>query len=111
MNVIKAKSWDDLPKGYTGIVEWESGNKGWYRNRKLHKEDGPAYIREDGVKFWHLDGFYIWDSTSERDFTNKIILSKTQHSKYSTIQIWKILGPNGLYELNVIPGMEEFIIE
>jgi len=24
-------------------VEWYNGSKEWYKNAKLHREDGPAY--------------------------------------------------------------------
>ena len=111
MNTIKLKNSEGIPQGYTGIVEWESGIKGWYKNGKPHREDGPAWIRYDGYKMWYLEGKIIWDSFNKLEFSNQIILSKQQHPKYPLVQVWKILGPNGLYEFVVIPGMEEFIIK
>ena len=33
-----------------------SGNKYWYLNDKLHREDGPAVEWADGSKFWWLNG-------------------------------------------------------
>ena len=110
MKPIKAKEWVDLSKDYTGGVEWENGDVFWYKNGKPHRKDGPAHIKLDGHKSWHLDGKYVWHSNrTPLDLTNKIILSKSQHPEYPTVQIWKILGPNGLREQIIIPGMEEFI--
>ena len=32
-----------------------SGNKYWYLNDKLHREDGPAVEWDDGDKWWYLN--------------------------------------------------------
>jgi len=32
------------------------GNKFWYLNNKLHREDGPAVEFTNGDKFWYLNG-------------------------------------------------------
>ena len=32
------------------------GNKRWYLNGKLHREDGPAFEGADGTKHWYLNG-------------------------------------------------------
>jgi hypothetical protein len=42
-------------KGYE-LIEWPNGNKYWYLNGKLHREDGPAVERSDGSKSWYLNG-------------------------------------------------------
>ena len=110
MKTITTKDWSEIPQDYTGIVEWDDGGKTWLKNGKPHREDGPAYIGKDGHKSWHLDGKYVWHSNrTPLDLTNQIVLSKSQHPEYPTVQIWKILGPNGLREQIIIPGMEEFI--
>ena len=112
MTTIKVKTWAEVPQGYTGIVEFENGDKIWVKNRKDHREDGPSYVRNDGYKEWWLGEKFIWHSNrTPLDLTNQIILSKTQHPNYPTVQVWKILGPNGVYEQVIIPGMEENIIE
>ena len=36
------------------VDEW--GNKEWFLNRKLHREDGPAIEYADGDKQWFLHG-------------------------------------------------------
>ena len=37
-------------------VEWANGNKSWYLNGKLHREDGPAVEWANGYKKWYLNG-------------------------------------------------------
>ena len=44
-------SFDDRPAVITA-----SGNRGWYRNGKLHRENGPAVIRSDGTYEWYING-------------------------------------------------------
>ena len=34
----------------------DNGDKAWYLNGKLHREDGPAVERADGYKAWYLNG-------------------------------------------------------
>ena len=35
---------------------YSSGNKYWYINGKLHREDGPAIERTNGTKQWYING-------------------------------------------------------
>jgi hypothetical protein len=42
-------------KEYT-VKVYDNGNKYWYLNGKLHREDGPAVEWVDGTKYWYLDG-------------------------------------------------------
>ena len=37
------------------VQVYEDGQKEWYLNDKLHREDGPALEDADGNKFWHLN--------------------------------------------------------
>ena len=110
---IKATSLKEIPQDYTGIVEWSSRETIWYKKCKTHREDGPAYTRSnDSFKQWWLDGELIWHSNrTPLDLTNKIVLSKTKHPLYPTIQVWKILEKDKVWEQIVIPGMEKFITE
>ena len=39
-----------------GLIEDNLGNKRWYVNDKLHREDGPAVEDAGGNKLWYLDG-------------------------------------------------------
>jgi len=36
--------------------EDEDGTKEWYRNGKLHREDGPAIEYNYGTKYWYRNG-------------------------------------------------------
>jgi hypothetical protein len=38
------------------VEVYEDGDKHWYLNGKLHREDGPAVERSDGHKSWYLNG-------------------------------------------------------
>ena len=35
------------------------GYKAWYKNGRLHREEGPAVIRDCGTKFYYLNGQLI----------------------------------------------------
>ena len=37
-------------------VEWASGDRFWRLNGKLHREDGPAIEWADGDRSWYLNG-------------------------------------------------------
>ena len=38
------------------LIEWANGDKFWYLNEKLHREDGPAVECAYGYKAWYLNG-------------------------------------------------------
>jgi hypothetical protein len=54
--VINVKSWDEVPVGFTGILEWPDNTKIWMLNREHHRVDGPAIEWADGDKEWWLNG-------------------------------------------------------
>ncbi len=37
------------------------GRQTWYKDGNLHREDGPAIIHPDGTKYWYKDGKEITD--------------------------------------------------
>jgi hypothetical protein len=39
-----------------GLQIDEDGNKQWYKDDTLHREDGPACEWVNGDKYWYLDG-------------------------------------------------------
>jgi hypothetical protein len=66
LQTIKIKSGRDIPSGFTGIAESPYGTKRWYKNGKLHREDGPAIEWYDGLrKEWYLNDKYY---TSQADY-------------------------------------------
>ena len=53
------KSWysnDKLHREDGPAIEWDNGNKSWYINGKLHREDGPAIEWDNGSKEWYSNG-------------------------------------------------------
>jgi hypothetical protein len=48
------------------------GNKSWWLNGKLHREDGPALEHNDGAKIWYLNGerHRIGGPAYESDYLN-----------------------------------------
>jgi hypothetical protein len=44
-----------LPNGGE-LYEWADGNKWWYLNGLLHREDGPAIEYTTGRNDWYLQG-------------------------------------------------------
>ena len=55
MEVLKLQSLEVPPLGFTGVAEYKSGNKYWYKNGKQHREDGPAIEYSNGYKAWLKD--------------------------------------------------------
>jgi len=112
MKTIKVKYSYEIPENYTGIVEFEDGEKEWLKTGNLHREDGPARIRRTGTNTWYLNSLWIWDSIlGTFEFTDCIILSKETHPEYPTVQVWKYLNAETIKEQIIIPGMEEWVIE
>ncbi len=43
MKTIKVKSYKEIPKNFTGVVEYPNGSKIWYKEGDYHRgEDGPV---------------------------------------------------------------------
>ena len=68
MKTIKVKSFSEIPKNFTGIVERPDGSKYWYKNGMYNREDGPAIEYSDGGVWWYLEG----QEYSEEEFNEKI---------------------------------------
>jgi len=49
-------------------VEWASGIKCWYLNGQRHRKDGPAIEYADGNKFWWVNGVPL----TEEEFNQKM---------------------------------------
>ena len=54
----RVKIREEVPENFTGIAEYPSGLKQWYKNGKLHREDGPAIEYADGTRLWFKNGKY-----------------------------------------------------
>ena len=44
------------------VKVFDSGNKAWYLNDELHREDGPAIEYANGVKYWYLNGKHLTEA-------------------------------------------------
>ncbi len=55
MKTIKARNIFDVPKSYTGIVEWNTGTLWYLKNGMFHREDGPAIESSDGDVRYYID--------------------------------------------------------
>ena len=42
------------------IVTNSFGIISYYKNGRIHREDGPATIYPSGARFWFIDGEYRW---------------------------------------------------
>jgi hypothetical protein len=71
-----------------GIIIDEKGNKEWFLNDELHREDGPAIEWVDGSKEWFIngnlhreDGPVIEYSDGDKKWflNNKLVYSKHQN--------------------------------
>jgi len=49
-------------------VIYSSGTKFWYKNGKLHREEGPAVELSNGQKGWYLNNIFYG---SNDDFTSE----------------------------------------
>jgi hypothetical protein len=56
MKIVKAKNWSDIPKNFTGIVEFSDGSKYWYKKGEPHRENAPAIEWVNGSKYWYKEG-------------------------------------------------------
>ena len=51
----------------------DDGDKEWYLNDKLHREDGPAIEHADGAKEWYVDGEQIEVPNNDNDIFLRMI--------------------------------------
>ena len=54
------------------VKVYPNGDKSWYLNGKLHREDGPAIEYADGNKFWFLNGERVTEEEHKR-LTSKVV--------------------------------------
>lgn len=52
---MKTNEQSEISDNFTGIAEYPSGTKYWYKEGKLHREDGPACEWTNGHKQWWLE--------------------------------------------------------
>jgi len=60
---------------------WANGDKVWYLNGKLHREDGPAREYADGTKAWYLNGKKVTEEEHKRRTSKVIEMTVAEISK------------------------------
>jgi len=50
--------------------EWASGSKEWFLNGKAHREDGPACEYAYGTKYWFLNGKFHREDGPACEYAN-----------------------------------------
>ena len=63
---------DKLHREDGPAYESANGNKFWYLNDKLHREDGPAIEYADGSKSWYLNDKEVTKEEHKR-MTSKVV--------------------------------------
>lgn len=57
MQVLRLRQGIDfVPNKYTGIIEWSNSETSFYKEGKLHRENGPAIEFLNGTKYWYIEG-------------------------------------------------------
>jgi hypothetical protein len=82
---------DELHREDGPAIEYIRGDKCWYLNGKYHREDGPAVECASGYWIWYLNG----KEYTEQEFNEKI---KPKAKELSVSDISKLLG----YEVKVV---------
>jgi hypothetical protein len=63
--------WAQIPDKNPQVITNILGERGWYENGYLHREDGPAIERPNGTKAWYYRGILAPVQT-EREFNSWI---------------------------------------
>jgi hypothetical protein len=67
-------------------VEYSNGTKYWYLNDQRHREDGPAIEYYDGYKFWFLNGKRLTEEEHKKALNPTVEMTMED--------ICKVLGKN-----------------
>lgn len=118
MKVIKAETYREVPRDFTGIVIidfdesrtwyvdgkwhredgpariWPDDHKEWWFNNAMHREDGPAKEWPSGVKEWFLHGKCVFSEEEwfESNF-NWLGYSIDEQSSLFIEEIVKVIEP------------------
>jgi hypothetical protein len=49
----------DLHREDGPAVEWRNGSREWFKNGKTHRNNGPAIENDNGTSFWYKNGKFI----------------------------------------------------
>ena len=124
LEIVKVNNWRNFPKTFTGIVETPNGDKFWYKDGKLHKEDGPAIDCIDGLRKWWIEGKLHREDGPACEWTNGYKEWYLENEEYFEINLndyvvldyykgkfglmwYKILDIDEIIENPDIPGLIE----
>jgi|JI9StandDraft_2_1071091.scaffolds.fasta_scaffold1084177_1 hypothetical protein len=110
MKVIKVNSFQEIPKNFTGVADYEDGEKRWYKDGERHREDGPAIEYLNGTKYWYKNGnlhredgpavewsneykewWFNGKNYKNKIPSNSIILDEYKDQRYQKITFYKVL--------------------
>lgn len=129
MKTITLSNSIQLPYNFTGSVEYLNISKYWYKEDKLHREDGPAVELVRGQKEWYkegklhrIDGPAVewglvtaeWWIDGEQlvstiDITGKLFLGK-EKGKYG-LEWLRFLTDQGIEEVPIVPGFKQTLVQ
>lgn len=102
---IKVKYWSDIPKNFTGIIEWQDRTKVWFKDGLRHREDGPAVETKIKTKCW-LNSFFLEDREYHTINLKDHVVLDSYQGKYN-LTWYKLLGKDKVIEYPDIPGLIE----
>lgn len=102
MKTITVSSYTEIPENYTGKVyvkdPFFQDKLEYYKDGKLHREDGAAVKYEDGFRMFYLEGKTVYCQSDFEEIEKEwIILSKTK-SKYKGFDYAEALTEIGIQE-------------
>jgi hypothetical protein len=66
---------DNLHREDGPAVEFADGDKFWYLNGEYHREDGPAVELANGSKFWYLNGKELFEKEFLKETQKTIVVN------------------------------------
>ena len=61
----------NIPSNFTGKHEF-CGDKHWYKDGVLHREDGPAIEMTNGDKYWYINGMLHREDGPAVEYTFRV---------------------------------------
>jgi hypothetical protein len=106
MKTIKIDYNDPIPDNFTGIAEYPEGEKEWYKEGNLHREDGSAFeIASRVTNLWYLENkLYLPGRLSEL-IESSLYLGK-EKGKYD-LEWLRFLTEKEIEEFPIMSGMKE----
>jgi hypothetical protein len=106
MKTIKIDYDDPIPDNFTGIAEYPEGEKEWYKEGNIHRENGPAFeVSGRETKIWYLENKLYSPGRLSKLIESSLYLGK-EKGKYN-IEWLRFLTEKETEEFPIISGMKE----